>query len=62
MKKTLKNRKIQLHRETVRTLDAALMAQVAGGQPITTATIATCCVKTTPTLEQGSTCYNTCQI
>jgi len=58
MKKTLNHRKIQLHRETVRTLDAALMANVAGGQPITTATIMSCCIANTA--QKGSTCYVGC--
>jgi hypothetical protein len=61
MKKTL-SRKIQLHRETVRMLDAALMAQAAGGQPVTTATHGTCCLPPPPgaTAELNSTCYIGC--
>jgi hypothetical protein len=58
MKKTLKSRKIQLHRETVRTLDAAMTANAVGGQPVTTATFGTCCIP--PTAAQGSTCYAGC--
>ena len=58
MKKTLNHRKIQLHRETVRTLDAALMANAAGGQPVTTATFGTCCIPNSA--AQGSTCYAGC--
>ncbi|HEX2572645.1 MAG TPA: hypothetical protein VH877_24060 [Polyangia bacterium] len=42
-----KKMKIQLHRETLRTLDAPQLPLVVGAQPITTATLRTCCLPET---------------
>jgi hypothetical protein len=42
-----KDRKIRLNRETLRALEESAMAPVAGAQPMTTATIRTCCVPLT---------------
>ena len=39
--------KIRLNRETLRALDQPELAPVAGAQPVTTATIRTCCAPVT---------------
>jgi hypothetical protein len=45
-KNELKDRKIRLNRETLRSLDDSRLTPVAGAQPVTTATIRTCCIPT----------------
>ncbi len=42
-KQSATNLKIRLNRETLRALDQQDLTPVAGGQPMTTATIRTCC-------------------
>ena len=46
-KNEIQTRKIRLNRETLRSLDQAQLTPVAGAQPVTTATIRTCCVPQT---------------
>ncbi len=42
-----KDRKIRLNRETLLSLTQSELSPVAGAQPVTTATIRTCCVPAT---------------
>jgi hypothetical protein len=46
-KNELQTRKIRLNRETLRRLEESQLTPVAGAQPVTTATIRTCCVPLT---------------
>jgi hypothetical protein len=47
MKKNEPTRKIRLNRETLRALEQSELTSVAGQQPVTTATIRTCCIPAT---------------